>query len=166
MRGHSLGAAGILLALLTGTAGADNEKEVFFRFDSSELSPKAKAELAKAAARLADNPGAKLVLDAHADPRGTAPYNVGLSIRRAEAVRDQLVANGVDADDIILAHYGEDAPRRETFAQDRRVGLDLTHQPLYVIIDKALPTATAVTWERPATVAEIEGPRLDQTARR
>lgn len=155
-----------MLALLAGTAAADNKTEVFFRFDSAELSDTAKEALAKAADEAMQTPSAKLVIDGHADSRGMSPYNVGLSIRRAEAVRKALVARGVDPDNIVLAFYGEDGPRRATFAEDRRVGVELTDRPLYSIIDRALPVATALTWGKPATVAEIEGPRADQTARR
>ena len=169
MRGTKLVMAGLALALSASSAGADTKKaktEVFFRFDSAELSDEAIAKLARAATDAAEDTGAKVVLEGHADPRGTAPYNVGLSIRRAEAVRDQLVKHGVSADNIILAFYGEDGAKRETLAEDRRVGIRLTREPLYVVIDDSLPTATAVTWEKPATVAEIEGPRVEQTARR
>lgn len=166
MRGHSLKAAGILLALIAGTAEAEKVTEVFFPFDSSAIGSEASQKLDDARDELIGAPGEKIILEGHADPRGTAPYNVGLSARRAEAVRDQLIARGVDKDDIVLVMYGEDGQRRDTFREDRRVGIRVTPVPLYSIIDDALPVATAVTWGEPATTAEIEGPRPTQTARR
>lgn len=158
---------GLLLAACASTAYADKPlTEVFFGFDSDDLDMQSKVALDAAAQRAAADPGAKLVLQGHADPRGTSPYNVALSIRRAEAAANYLVDRGVDRNNIVMAYYGEDGARRATFAQDRRVSVELTRSPLFVIIDKSLPTATAVKWEKPATVAEIEGPRAEQTARR
>jgi outer membrane protein OmpA-like peptidoglycan-associated protein len=144
--------------------------EVFFRFDSAELSPQAIEGLDQAVEKVNESLTGKLIMEGHADPRGNADYNVGLSIRRTEAVRKHLLARGLDPDMIVIASYGEDGPRRATFAQDRRVGLALTSDPLYVIINKALPVATAVTWNKPATTAEIDGPMreepIDQVAGR
>lgn len=169
MRSHSIYVASALLVVTAGTASAEEDDravaEVFFEHDSAELSQRATEKLDKAAEAAMASPGARIVLDGHADPRGTEAYNVGLSIRRAESVRDHLVAQGVDRDNIIMAYYGENAPRRDSFAEDRRVGVELTRDPLYVVIDRALPVATAVTWQRPATTAEIEGPPLEQVAR-
>ena len=143
-------------------AAADSSKaksdDVFFEFDSSQLTAQGRATLDNMASAACRSLNEKLVLAAHSDPRGTAPYNVGLSTRRAESVRQYLVAKGVDRDMIVLAMYGEDGPKRATFAEDRRVSLTLTDQPLYSIIDEALPVATAVTWRKPATTAQIEGP--------
>lgn len=169
MRAHGLGIATAILALCAGTAGAEPKPaaEVFFEFDSSQLSCQAMAELRELARKACKTPGAKIVIDGHADPRGTAAYNVGLSVRRAEAARDYLLARGVDKDSVVLAFFGEDAARRASYAEDRRVSIELTRDPLYVVIDERLPVATGVTWERPATTAEIEGPRAtEQMARR
>lgn len=144
------------------------DAEVFFRFDSSELSSSAKSSILAVAERVKDTPGTKLILDAHADKRGTSPYNVGLTVRRAESVRNFLKENGFDQNRVVMAMYGEDGPRRETFALDRRVSLTITGEPLYSIIDTS-KNATAVVWEEPVTLAEIEGPddsKIPRTARR
>lgn len=176
MRCHTIELAGVLLTAFVGTAAAqsanDSEPvtEVFFRFDSAELTPQASAKLDAAANEVQASEHRRILIDAHADPRGTAPYNVGLSIRRAEAVRDHLIANGVDEDAIVLAYYGEDGVPRDTFAEDRRVAITLTDDPLYVLVDDSLPVATAMTWGRPVTAAQIDGPVEDEvietTARR
>src|SRR4051794_11505023 len=80
-------------ALAAGTSG----NEVFFSFDSSAVEPRAAHQLDHVANRARQTPDTRIVLDAHCDPRGTAPYNTGLAIRRAEAVRDALIAKGIDA---------------------------------------------------------------------
>jgi len=144
------------------------DAEVFFRFDSSQLDSSAKSSIRAIAEHVKETPGTKVILDAHADPRGTAPYNVGLTVRRAESVRNFLKENGFDPNRVVMAMYGEDGPRRETFALDRRVSLTITGEPLYSIIDTS-KGATAVVWEQPVTIAEIEGPddsKVPRTARR
>lgn len=140
------------------TPESDVVTEVFFPFDSSDLGGQATASLDAAAKAVGEAPGGRVVISGHADPRGTAPYNVGLSVRRAEAVRDYLIGRGVDRDSIVMAFYGEDGAPRDTFAEDRRVTVAVTDQPLYTIVDEAMPAATGLTWGRPATTAEIEGP--------
>lgn len=167
MRGLILGVAGVAVAVSAVAANAaEPATEVFFEFDSAELSRDAKARLEQAAKEAKQSPSARIVIDGHTDPVGTDVYNVGLSIRRAEAARDYLICKGVPADNVVMAFYGEDGEARATHAQDRRVSVELTNQPLYVVIDHSLPVATAVTWKRPATTAEIEGPQREQMARR
>jgi outer membrane protein OmpA-like peptidoglycan-associated protein len=158
----------VLLALATSvsSAAAETLGETFFDFDSAELRPEADAKLTMMSEEAADFPDAKLVLSGHADERGTAPYNIGLSTRRAEAVREALVTKGVPRDRIILAMYGEDAPDRETYAEDRRVTVTLTADPLYEIVDERLGPATALVWSEPVSLAELEGPRVLEMARR
>jgi hypothetical protein len=166
MRAHLLKLVGVALAFApVAAADAPSPKpttEVFFNFDSSWLNAPSRAALDRAAHAAKTSLSEKLVVDGHADSRGASDYNVRLAIKRAESVKAYLIYKGVDPDMIVVTIYGEDGPRRATFAQDRRVGLALTDQPLYSIIDHALPTATAVTWRKPATTAEIEGPMREQ----
>lgn len=131
--------------------------EVYFDFDSATIRDDAAQKLADAAEQLTRTGGKKIFLGGFADPRGTAPYNVALSIRRAEAVRDHLITLGVPGDRIVLGVYGEDAPRRDSFALDRRVSIGLTGDPLHEIVDETLAEAIAVLWSEPVTLAELEG---------
>ena len=167
MRKH-MKLAGAVLAALTTTAAANPAPltEVFFGFDSAELSTEAQNELDEAATQAMGAAGATVVINGFADQRGTSTYNVGLSIRRGEAAREYLVAKGVDPDQIVMAYFGEDAANRATFAEDRRVTVELTRDALYTVIDRSLPVATAVTWQQPKTTAEIDGPQLEQVAER
>ena len=139
--------------------------EVFFGFDSS--TPSSTPELGAIFRWAYEHPTGSIVLDGSADSTGPAAYNVRLSARRAERVRDQLVAMGVDEDRIVVAIYGEAALRRTAPALDRRVTIWTTHDPLYAIIDQALVRGTAVLWNRPVTYAAINPTAtLDQIATR
>jgi len=166
MRYKSILLGASLAALLgAGAAGADRGQsrrsnplgELRFPLDSAALRPEAPAMLDKVAAFASANPDAKLVLDAHTDASGPAAYNVKLAIRRAEAVRAKLKARGVDDDQIVLAIYGEDGRHRMHDADDRRVTIWSTREPLASVIDRTFAgRGTAVTWQRPLTVAQIE----------
>ncbi len=172
MRVESLLAVGIVsLVGSASNASADSrdaDAEVLFSFDSSDLDEASQNELSTVAEQARDTSGTRLIVDAHADERGTGPYNVALTIRRAVAVKDFLTSKGVDADRIVFAAYGEDGARKASFAQDRRATVTLTAEPMWAIIDASFPGATTVVWNEPLTLAEIEGPadKIPQTARR
>ena len=87
----------------TATQMSDAEKlaqvgnSVYFGFDSSELTSKAQAILDRQAAFLHVNPTMVVIIEGHADERGTREYNLALGDRRAVAVRDYLLAKGLNA---------------------------------------------------------------------
>jgi outer membrane protein OmpA-like peptidoglycan-associated protein len=131
--------------------------EVKFRFDSSELAASAPGALNAAVRYAATHPNVRIVLDAYCDPIGTAPYNIGLAIRRAEAVRHQLKAMGMSDDQIVFAIYGEGGQHRASFADDRRVTLWSSRDSLSAVFEHTVARdGTAVVWQRPLTTAEIE----------
>ncbi|HET7502459.1 MAG TPA: OmpA family protein [Kofleriaceae bacterium] len=154
------------LSALVGQGATAGEKaapsgtlgEVKFRFDSAALGADAPTALDHVAEFASAHPDTKLVLDAHCDPIGTSDYNVKLAIRRAESVRDRLAQLGVGGDQIVFAIYGEDGERRASYPEDRRVTIWSTHEPLAQLIDHTFAgRGTAVTWQRPLSVAQIEG---------
>ena len=59
-----------------------------------------------------------IVLEGHADERGTREYNLALGQRRADAVSQYLILNGIDSNRLILKSYGEERP--VSFGQDER----------------------------------------------
>ena len=71
---------------------------VYFDFDSAALSYDAQVTLSRQLAFLQLNPEAVVVIEGHADERGTREYNLALGDRRASAARDYLLAKGIDAD--------------------------------------------------------------------
>ncbi len=94
----------------SGDWGQRGEFEaVFFDFDSSRVRPGEVAKLQTIAAALRGN-SKKLVVEGHADERGTAEYNRALGERRALACREELINQGVSADRITTISYGEDRP--------------------------------------------------------
>jgi outer membrane protein OmpA-like peptidoglycan-associated protein len=151
--------------LIAGTAAANTD--VNFAFDSSALSSAADARIETMANTARANPEKRIVLDGHADPIGTAPYNVGLSLRRAEAVRDKLVSLGVDRERIVLSAYGEDAPIGASYPLERRVSMWLTTEPVADVVDHTFTRrGTSVTWEKPMTTAELQVPSTEAVATR
>ena len=100
----------------TATQMSDAEKlaqvgnSVYFGFDSSELTSKAQAILDRQAAFLNVNPTMVVIIEGHADERGTREYNLALGDRRAVAVRDYLLAKGLNAARVRTVSYGKERP--------------------------------------------------------
>lgn len=83
---------------------------VFFTTDSSELSPEARETLDKQAQWLNSYSQYNFTIEGHADERGTREYNLALGARRAQAVRDYLIARGVAATRMRTISYGKERP--------------------------------------------------------
>ena len=83
---------------------------VYFGFDSSELTVKAQAILDRQAAFLNVNPTMVVIIEGHADERGTREYNLALGDRRAVAARDYLLAKGLNAARVRTVSYGKERP--------------------------------------------------------
>jgi len=81
--------------------------DAFFDFDQATLRPEGKAALEELARRLAVTQYDRLTIVGHADRIGPAAYNQKLSERRANAMRDHLVAQGVEAEKISASGVGE-----------------------------------------------------------
>lgn len=104
---------------------------VFFGFDRFDLSPEARATLDRQAAWLQQYPDAEVVIEGHADERGTRAYNLALGERRATAVRNYLVALGVSPGRIETVSYGKERPidprsTEEAWARNRRAVTTIT----------------------------------------
>jgi peptidoglycan-associated lipoprotein len=85
----------------------------YFDFDSSELSDNAQMTLNRQAAFLNVNPTLVIVVEGHADERGTREYNLALGDRRATAVRDYLLAKGLNSARVRTVSYGKERPAVE-----------------------------------------------------
>ena len=83
---------------------------VNFDFDSAELTVSARSTLNRQAAFLSLNPDLMIVIEGHADERGTREYNLALGERRATAVRDYLVAKGINSARVRTVSYGKERP--------------------------------------------------------
>jgi peptidoglycan-associated lipoprotein len=100
-------------------------RDVHFDFDRYEIRAQDKGVLDENAKWLKSNANAFLLIEGHADERGTNEYNLALGERRAKATRDHLVSLGIDGGRITVISYGEERPmcteRTETcWAQNRR----------------------------------------------
>jgi peptidoglycan-associated lipoprotein len=81
-------------------------RDVHFDFDRYEVRAQDKPVLDENAKWLKQNAGALLLIEGHADERGTNEYNLALGERRAKATRDHLVSLGVDGGRITVISYG------------------------------------------------------------
>lgn len=102
--------------------------DVNFDYDKATLRPEAHAKLDEAAASLQAWGEGKVEVAGHTDSRGSEAYNMGLSLRRAEAVRTYLIDKGIPADRLVTKGYGESQPvadnaTKEGRYQNRRVEL-------------------------------------------
>jgi len=101
-------------------------KPVYFSYDSIALTEEARGILQKNVEYLKRRPSTKVMVEGHADSRGTNEYNLALTERRAGAVKDYVVSLGVTADRVTTVAKGEEQPfcKEETEAcwQQNRVG--------------------------------------------
>ncbi len=85
-------------------------RDIFFDFDKSLLRSDAKETMDNNIAWLKANGGIRVIVEGHADERGTNEYNLALGERRAKAVGDYLVAGGINRNRISTISYGEERP--------------------------------------------------------
>jgi outer membrane protein OmpA-like peptidoglycan-associated protein len=110
-------------------------EQVFFAFDRAVLDPRSDAVLAEVAATLLLHPEiTRLEVQGHTDNLGGAEYNLELSRRRAEAVRDRLIRLGVDPARLVAVGYGSNKPKASNNSevgrqQNRRVQFEILHEP-------------------------------------
>ena len=83
---------------------------VFFATNESILTTASRETLRAQAAWLRKNPTINVVLEGHADERGTREYNLELGERRANAAKDYLITYGISADRISVISYGKERP--------------------------------------------------------
>lgn len=98
---------------------------VFFGYDRYDLTAAARATLERQAQWLQRYPNRRVVVEGHADERGTREYNLALGERRANAVKNYLVAVGVSPSRVTTISYGKEQPAvlgatEAAWAQNRR----------------------------------------------
>ncbi len=105
-----------------------NMSDVLFDFNKYTLKPEAREKLAKVSGILLAYPDLKLQVEGYTDNIGSVEYNQKLSQERADAVRDYLISQGVQSQNITSTGYGESNPIADNStnagrAQNRRVQL-------------------------------------------
>jgi len=106
--------------------GRPQDVVIYFEFDKSEILGKYSNVLTQHALYVADNSQIRVRLEGHTDERGTREYNIGLGERRAQAVRQVLMIQGVSSSQITTVSFGEERPAREAsneaaYTMNRRV---------------------------------------------
>ena len=99
----------------TGTEGvkylADGVPDrVFFATNESILTTASRETLRSQAAWLRKNSSINVVLEGHADERGTREYNLALGERRANSAKDYLMTYGISSDRVSVLSYGKERP--------------------------------------------------------
>jgi outer membrane protein OmpA-like peptidoglycan-associated protein len=112
---------------------------VLFDVDRATLTPEGREKLFRVAGILALAEGYRLSVEGHADDTGERDYNLDLSRRRAEAVRDYLFAQGISNGEIRTRGFGEERPiaSNETAhgrQQNRRVEIVVEELPGFAIV--------------------------------
>jgi peptidoglycan-associated lipoprotein len=102
--------------------------KIYFDYDQDALREDALSDLLKVSRLMKDNPKYTLLVEGHADERGTREYNLALSERRAKAVEDFLSASGVSSFNVEVVGYGEEKPvdngsNESAWSQNRRAEL-------------------------------------------
>lgn len=98
---------------------------VFFGYDQYDMSGEARSTVERQAQWLKQYGSVSVTVEGHADERGTREYNLALGEKRAMAVRNYLIANGVDPSRIQTISYGKERPAvlgsdEASWAQNRR----------------------------------------------
>jgi peptidoglycan-associated lipoprotein len=126
--GDSTANGGKLGPVTPGSQGdliANVGDRVFFEVDHSDLKPEARATLDRQAAWLKKYSSVSVAVEGHCDERGTREYNLALGERRATAVKNYLVADGISASRVKTVSYGKERPavlgsNEAAWAQNRR----------------------------------------------
>ena len=107
-----------------GVASAD--RVVYFSYDSTDIVPESRTIIESNARSLAKNPQIVTQLEGHTDERGSREYNIALGERRANSVRQTMIAMGVSPQQIRVVSFGEERPAapgqdERSYALNRRV---------------------------------------------
>ncbi|HKI98273.1 MAG TPA: peptidoglycan-associated lipoprotein Pal [bacterium] len=105
---------------------------VYFDFDKYNIKPEFQQTIDENAKALMAHPDVKVQVEGHCDERGTNEYNLALGQRRAEAVRQALIAAGVSASQLSTISYGEERPvdpghNEAAWAKNRRSVLTVSN---------------------------------------
>ena len=120
------GGYGVGAGNLGKTADGQNVGDhILFETDSSVVNAEGQSTLQHQAEWLKANPSVNVVIEGHADERGTREYNLALGERRATATKNYLASVGVSANRISTTSFGKERPvvtgdNAESWAQNRR----------------------------------------------
>lgn len=104
------------------------KRTIYFDFDSAVIKGDGTDIVAAHAKYLSDHPDARVRLEGNTDERGSPEYNIGLGMRRAQAVRQALLLQGASAAQITVVSYGAEHPvdpahNEDAWSKNRRVDI-------------------------------------------
>ena len=104
---------------------AQNMKDVFFEYDSYDISQQYQAVLQADARFLQQHPNMNFIIEGHCDERGSTEYNLALGDNRANSTKQALISLGISANRIRTISYGKEKPfctesTESCWAQNRR----------------------------------------------
>ena len=110
----------------TKTTAVSTSATVYFDYDKYNLTSRSIQTLRGVISAMNDNESLMLVVEGHADERGTREYNLALGQRRAESVADYLESRGINRSRLVIKSYGEESPavsasNERAWARNRRV---------------------------------------------
>ena len=109
----------------SGTLAENISDRVLFETDSSVINSEGQANLERQAAWLKNNEKVNVMIEGHADERGTREYNLALGERRATATKNYLTSIGISASRISTTSFGKERPAvvgndESAWSQNRR----------------------------------------------
>jgi outer membrane protein OmpA-like peptidoglycan-associated protein len=142
------------LAASEGTRELMPQDDVVFRHDSAALTAADRAQVATVARWLRAHREAHIVLEGYADHTGDVLYNEDLATRRAQVVRQALIARGIKSHRIVLTVFGESGSDPRGNPLDRRVIMHASELPVRELV------ATWIAKKRPLSATWSEGRAL------
>jgi peptidoglycan-associated lipoprotein len=111
---------------LDSATGPLSKRVIYFAYDSDDVLPEYEPVLTAHAEYLASHAGLTVVLEGHADERGSSEYNIALSERRAQSVARSMRLQGAGDNQLQIVSYGEEKPavsghEESSWQQNRRV---------------------------------------------
>jgi len=88
-----------------------NVQDILFDYDKADIRPDQVSRLQGDASFLREHAEVRFTIEGHADERGSQEYNLGLGDKRANAVKEFLVSQGLQAGRVSTVSYGEERPQ-------------------------------------------------------
>jgi outer membrane protein OmpA-like peptidoglycan-associated protein len=108
-------------------------KNVFFETNKADLRKESRAELNKLRLLLTENPSMKIEISGHTDNVGSDADNLSLSEKRAKAVRDFLIQNGIATERLTYRGYGKTQP---VDSNDTETGRAANRRTAFLILNR------------------------------
>ncbi len=117
-------------SFFSGNVDRNQFQPIYFDFDSESIRPSEGAKIQQIAQFMQGN-SSEIIIAGFTDERGTAEYNRGLGERRAEAVREHLISQGIDGNRIQTVSFGLEMPadpghEEAAWAKNRRAEIGVT----------------------------------------